>query len=1070
MVLGTAIPAAFAANAQPNDVSGNKYQTAIDTLTTMGTLPLYSDGSFRPDLTVSRGQAIAYLFNVASKIGTDTNNPMPVYTLKQQPFMDENSYFRNEINNMYLAGYLNNVDLGNGAIGQNYKTPTWWFAQVLCNIAGVSYDSGKTYDALNQARAQGWFDNTDDKTGNPNYYLSRGEMAQVMETFFMAQDKAAFTGVVTSVTATASSTAGSGQADPIVVTAKDATGNTVDLSTGNHTVTYAVTSSNAADAAITSGGSFVGTMAGAYTVVASVDGIQSAPVTINVYGQVSGLTITPASATVVANGVSTDVVTLTAVDANGNAVGNYSGQATVTDNGRWLVVSTSSSGVNSLGNSFITTFTNGVATVTLQAPTAPGLTDTLTTSAMTSLPTGVTVTYPTTTVSSTNQVATSVKLTANNATLQANTGGNLASFSVEVDDQSGQAMLGGYYPVAVTLAGPATFNDGTTGSQTAVFNGNNTPGSPSDATVYVKSVSGEAGTVTLTGTANGLTSGSATLAAVIAGPAAKLALSDSTPSFAQGSNTTVSVSQVDANGNPASTSEAANYTVTVTDSAGQPATGVTVNGVAVSSTGTAAISGNSFVVSTILTSAEAGTYNVSIADANSSGTLAASTPLQLTVTPGTTEKYEFTTTALQVSEQNPTTTLTLQTVDQYGNKLTLNGATFTVNAAGGTGSATLNGVTVSTTPVTVTTNASGVATVNFAAQPYVGSTWTISVASAVDASNQTISGVSGAASATVGIAGTVATTVSGSLLNTGTSLYSTSTTSAKAGDTVSLTVYAKDQYGNPVNNDTIVLTPSAGLTFPTVVGLTDNGDGTYTAHTSSGVYSVAGIIAKGAGTQTINIQDTSAPTTPSSTSALSVVAGAQTGFGVFYNGTNLALNNTNDTVSFASATPTAVVVEPVDAYGNPVASSSSSSTDATLAPTANSEWRLTANGQDVTSVTLPAGATGVTVFYINDATTSLYSNLLASPTAVTGISVSPATVSIADGSSQVVTATVYDASGNPVIGPNTVTFTVGATTTNVTTYNGVATLTYSAPTSGTGSVTVTATSGTFSGTSVISFN
>lgn len=930
MVLGTAIPAAFAANAQPNDVSGNKYQTAIDTLTSMGTLPLYSDGSFRPDLTVSRGQAIAYLFNVASKIGTDGNNPMPVYTLKQQPFTDENSFFRNEINNMYLAGYLNNVDLGNGAIGQNYKTPTWWFAQVLCNIAGVSYDSGKTYDALNQARAQGWFDNTDDKTANPNYYLSRGEMAQVMENFFIALDKGAFTGIVTSATlAAANANTGVGLSDALTVTAKDATGATVDLATGNHTVTYNVTSSNAADAAVTSTGNFVATMPGAYTVTATVDGITTDPVTVTVAGVAAGIQLSAASPTIVANGASTDTVTATVVDASGNPVTNFSGTITFGDSANWLAGVTSA------------TVANGVATITVNAPSTAGLSDTVTVSTVTpSNGTALANVSGAVTVSSVAQVASGVTVTPSSPTVADNSA-TLDNVAVQVVDQAGQPMLWGSFPVNVTLTGPGTVNGVTT--YTSAYIGN---GGTSSVTVPVYSIQGQGGTITVAASSGSLAQSSATISSVTVGNATalKVALaSGSASSFSADSGSTgatFNVTAVDSNGNTVPFSGSNTYTVT--DSSGNTMTGMTTlvaGGVKV--TGTAA-----------------GTYTLTVADA--AGVLTSATT-QFTITAGAAAKVAVTVPAnnVNVSVGSPSVAITAQLEDNFNNPVAAAGDTIEFKAVGAN-AYTFNGVASS---YTATTDSSGMATVKFAGQPTPTSTWTVST----DKLNS--SSVSSTNSVTVTMVGLPASSLTVSTTDLG-----NATTYAKAGDTVTYTVYEKDAYGNPSpNQDMLSVTIPAGLTLL--------GGSTLSPTSTAGVYQVQlsntgtttfQLMAETAGGQTVTLADiTNASSNLSTSETETVTPTGQADATLYYGSAPLSSSNT---VTVAANTPVALAVMPTDGHGN--VALSNSTVNVNLYDPNGGSFRLTPTGASVNEVQLAPGQSSLTVYYVNG-TANTYDNMTA---------------------------------------------------------------------------------------------
>jgi len=99
-----------------------------------------------------------------------------------------------------------------------------------------------------------------------------------------------------------------------------------NVPSGAH-VTWSVTSSNASTAAITDHGNpatFVGTAEGLYTVEATVDG-GSATAQVLVYGEAAGVTLAPASSTVVAASTAMDAISAHVVDAMGNTVVNFNG-------------------------------------------------------------------------------------------------------------------------------------------------------------------------------------------------------------------------------------------------------------------------------------------------------------------------------------------------------------------------------------------------------------------------------------------------------------------------------------------------------------------------------------------------------------------------------------------------------------------------------------------------------------------------------------------------------------------------------------------------------------------------
>ena len=289
----------------------------------------------------------------------------------------------------------------------------------------------------------------------------------------------------------------------------------------------------------------------------------------------------------------------------------------------------------------------------------------------------------------------------------------------------------------------------------------------------------------------------------------------------------------------------------------------------------------------------------------------------------------------------------------------------------------------------------------------------------------------------------------------------------------SVTLYNAVQ-GSVTTNDQLLVTTSN----PNVVMLGGLPAGTKTdkVTASSGVASLPNLMGMMAGTATVTVTDLSNPSVPSISETFTVQPGAPEGAALSLNGGLVYLSTSASSMynltplTVAANTPVALTLTNVDATGNPVpvtsAEANGNAAGATYALTATNggTFRLTPDGADVTSVAIPVGQESVTVYYVNPTAGTYTSDVSAMITSgvPASYSVTPASATIADGGTQVVTATVLDASGNPVSGV-TVKFNLesgaaGTLSSSSATTNssGVATVTYTAPASGSATDTVTA--------------
>ncbi|MHB1611114.1 MAG: beta strand repeat-containing protein, partial [Sulfobacillus sp.] len=633
------------------------------------------------------------------------------------------------------------------------------------------------------------------------------------------------------------------------------------------------------------------------------------------YGSAASVKLSPSSSTLVADGQATDTVTATVVDSNGNTVADYNGTlqvsyATGSPAGSQFYVNGAGAGMTTQ----TVNVTNGVATFQLVADTVPGLADTLDTAALT--PTGGTaasVTYGTTTVTTVPQVATAVKVTAASPKIEVNTSTG-DTVSAEVVDQNGVPMLTGSYSLTFNATGPGQFADGTAGPETTVFTGNGSATNPIMATETIYSETGVAGTINVSAASSGLQSGSAAITAAVAGNASTVSLSDATPSFAEGSTgTTLTAAVTDANGTPVLTTDPT-VQVAITQN-GVAASNITVNG-ATNSTATYSVpvttvngaSQASIVLADTNAAADAGTYTVTVSSpSGASQTLTAQT-FTVTETAAAASKIVTTGAAAQVAEANPTTTVTAQVEDQYGNKVAQAGVPVSFSVTGnGSGTATVNGSSTSTTPVVVDTNAQGVASATVTMQPYAGETYDVS-AWVPSTSGYTLSpnSLSGATPVPVTVESTIAAAAKVTLTDS-----TGSTTTTTAGHTVSGTIQFTDQYGNPVAAQSGTITVTGGLTGLTGTGITATGTANQYAFTEGSATSLSFTATAGTeGTATVSATDTTVSPNSTGQASIYVNPGAQTGY-AFFNSQGQLINATNE-LTVAANTPTEVWLKPVD--------------------------------------------------------------------------------------------------------------------------------------------------------------
>jgi hypothetical protein len=712
------------------------------------------------------------------------------------------------------------------------------------------------------------------------------------------------------------------------------------LKADGKTVTSGVTWSVGGDGAVVDqNGHFVASAPGTYTVTASYGG-KKATAKVVVYGKATALKLSAASANLVANGVSTDKITIQAVDANGNVDGSFSGTVnlTITGNGGTLV--------DANGNAVSSaTFTNGVATVYVKAPaTVPGTpSDTITATAQG-------LTFATTTVNYVAQVATSLQVTPASKFLSSQGTGNTVAVQITALDQTGNPMKSGTFSATVSLTGPATFTDGTKGPLNVYFSAT-TP-----ATVYVQDQPSETGTITVTAAASGMTSGSATITEGTPGAATGFTLA--LPSTI--TNNTVDADTVNTGFQISGTVVDANGFTAVSTAPSTVSYTISLNGQVVDSNNALSVTNGTFNIPVGNKETKAGTYTVTV-----SGTGLTSKTLQFTVTPGAAKNLSLTPAyALNVPVGNPTTTVKATVTDNYGNTVAKAGQQVNFWLKSGSSGAALNNnpnATTLATPVTVYTDSTGSASVTLTLPSGLGKNAQVEAyLGPVQSGGSYVANTIYADSATVTEVGVAASKV----------VVTADKSSYVAGSTATFTITPQDMYGDIMAGDHVVVTVPSGLTSLNWGTATANQIGTsnqYDVVVPAGGVTLTGTVTT-VGNYTLSVTDESSPSMPTGSANFSVTAGSISAVHLFdTTGTDLSTSTTPDTV--AAGSNMQFVLKPVDAKGNPVASDATYSV--ALPQVTGLVWRTSLSGNDVTSVTLAPGQTSVTLYLVNNKTTSV---------------------------------------------------------------------------------------------------
>jgi hypothetical protein len=660
--------------------------------------------------------------------------------------------------------------------------------------------------------------------------------------------------------------------DLVTVTAEDAHGNAI--SSG---VSWSVDSANA----VATGGNFIASAAGNYTVTATANGA-SASVKIGVYSTTVAKVKVSGPATVVGNGSTKYTFTMSALDANDNVVESFDGSS----------VGFSLTAISGVTEAAVTGYTNpvkGVKQVTLTFGSGTVDRELTIEYATTGLSTNRTASTKVTVVP---QVATSIKATGSEEYLAANEGDEEATITVQVLDQEGVLMAtGDEWDVAGTVSGAARILDGST-KKTSL-----TKTTSSAATTFTAvSLKGQTGDSTYTFAVEGLESKSVTLKAAIAGAPSHIVASASKSSVTAAdthsatNSSTVSIRLVDANGIPAKNASAVSVTVAVDKSddsddiylkSGSTDQDLTTWGTTevVELNSSNGFKGSVDVYSSVAQTVKFTFKTTSFKDAAVSVGFNPAAAASVAVLSAATSSLPR-----LVAASSPETTYKVQLRDSFGNdraqsgvEVTLTGYAWTGSACDSTSSAdvTVNGASKTAKAMT---DATGAASFTVKTLPYVGNTY------CVTSSATGLSGGTGYVAVSSAVPASATATL---VLGPG---YTDAPANAPAGSAVKIRMVVKDSFGTELTDSGNTIDParfSVKLNGTTVsTGSWSYGSGYWTHAT--------GIDLKKSGSNSLTVSISGAPTTVSASVSTSIRAAASVAY--------TALEAVADTANYGGTT------------------------------------------------------------------------------------------------------------------------------------------------------------------------
>jgi len=366
---GVVQPVAMAdttASALYSDVTSGSYgATQILNLTTDGYIHGFSDGTFRPNAVVTRGQFLSYFMN---EMKSFTHiGPLPK---TKQYFSDvrPGNWLYPYVGAAMQAGWINpawmHVSPGH-SFGANSPVTrvdvAALFAAAMKSARRLQLPSHST--PLSYASNLGLFRGVSAQMNRASAAITLVNMLQWLQgTLLPAGDVP----VVTS----SGSTVNPNTLVYLHVSIKGGNGRTGTLPAPAK-VSYKLSNTDGAFL-LPSTGAVMMNKPGTYSITATVDGVESAPYLIKVIDQPTGVTLTAAKSVLLANGQQTDDFTATVVDSMGQSVKNFSGIAT-------LMPLMHGTYVNPATGADITSvlFKNGVAQFAVRAGTTGGLSDTV---------------------------------------------------------------------------------------------------------------------------------------------------------------------------------------------------------------------------------------------------------------------------------------------------------------------------------------------------------------------------------------------------------------------------------------------------------------------------------------------------------------------------------------------------------------------------------------------------------------------------------------------------------------------------------------------------------------------
>ncbi len=654
-------------------------------------------------------------------------------------------------------------------------------------------------------------------------------------------------------------------------------------------------------------------------------------------GAAASVKLAASTSSLVADGTtkSATSITGTVIDANGNTVSDYNGPVNVSVNGTDVTLDKTSY-----------TAANGVFTVTATNNASAKALDT--DQIIASLP-GVTGSTGIVTLSEVAPTAKYIDVTGAPKALQEMTSNTNFTVGLQATDELHQVIAASAPGTAtVTVSGPAMFQDGTK-TQTVTALG--------DSALALTQLANQTGAITLTITAvNGsLVSGNpVSINVVKPGTATAWTLTSAA------ANTTTSFTADQVSG---WTSSAYTYEFQAQDPsqlavapATAPTASVTLNGKAQSAFTTDVTAGVGTGVYDVKLTTEgsiaAGTYTLTVIDGSMQSysvplTVTAGAAYGVTVTP------DASITTYDVTSANPSTPVIAQLVDKNGNTVAQSGIAITFKSSA-PDTLTLSGGAGSTSSQTVYTNSSGVATITAAA-------------AANTPGNDGYLTISGAGLTTGGTSANIYELGTQSVAKLTSSVTYKSGTSYTAGsalqnaDYPTVAVGTLDAADAPFSSsDTLQYTISGPAAY-----------GTNGSTTGNVVKGSVPVITNIAGAYTVTVKDVSNTNVTPVTATVTVVAGAYNGIDFFTaSGSNVTTGATSPiTTDVTADTPVALTVKAVDSYGN-VVSSTSPITVSTLVATNSSGAIIDgafkdASGSVVTSVTIPAGQSSATVYFVD---------------------------------------------------------------------------------------------------------